>query len=242
MMVFRLVLFAGLSLLGFSGTASAQTCFAFGPDMNFDALTIAEVKQGTKRVNFIEDRCDGGASNPECRMKAFVVPGDLVLIDQVFDTLACAVFVNAKGNATYGLLPNDRLYASSKPISNAPDSFIGEWVRTEASIAVTGLDDGKLGFRGSATFGALDPDRVERGAVNLGAFSFAHTQETTDIGDVIASTEEDSKTLVDAKPAKPGEAGECTVRLSVRGPYLAVLDNGGCGGLNVSFTGVYRRQ
>ena len=34
----------------------------------------------------------------------------------------------------------------------------------------------------------------------------------------------------------------CTVTLRLLGPYLVASDNGGCGGMNVHFTGVYRRH
>jgi hypothetical protein len=34
----------------------------------------------------------------------------------------------------------------------------------------------------------------------------------------------------------------CVLNLKLIGTWLAAADNGDCGGLNVSFTGVYRRK
>jgi hypothetical protein len=45
--------------------------------------------------------------------------------------------------------------------------------------------------------------------------------------------------------SRPYEAGgefDCRVRMWRRGPYLLVWDNNGFGGLNVTFSGFYRRQ
>jgi hypothetical protein len=35
---------------------------------------------------------------------------------------------------------------------------------------------------------------------------------------------------------------DCRARLRLFGPYLAIEDNTGCGGMNVTFTGVYTRR
>ena len=42
-------------------------------------------------------------------------------------------------------------------------------------------------------------------------------------------------------PASGAPPDTCAAKLELYGRYLVVEDNGGCGGLNVSFTGTYAR-
>lgn len=43
-------------------------------------------------------------------------------------------------------------------------------------------------------------------------------------------------------PVQKGGAYDCTVGLRRLGPWLVVDDNLACGGMNVTFRGVYRRR
>ena len=44
------------------------------------------------------------------------------------------------------------------------------------------------------------------------------------------------------RAASPGRGGDgCVVDLWLTGPFLVARDNMRCGGMNVTFTGVYRR-
>ena len=72
-----------------------------------------------------------------------------------------------------------------------------------------------------ATWRSRDKERVARGAINFGDFE----QDIRPSGDRAAF----------------GGAEECQISLRLLGPYLLARDTGNCGGLNVSFTGVYRR-
>ena len=42
-------------------------------------------------------------------------------------------------------------------------------------------------------------------------------------------------------PFTAGEPGDCRIRLRLLPPFLLAEDNMNCGGMNVSFTTVYRR-
>jgi hypothetical protein len=84
---------------------------------------------------------------------------------------------------------------------------------------------------GSATWGALDPGRASRGAINSGEIDAVGIP----VGNLIAiGPDYDGKI-----PPEPFKGDDCRVRLRLFGPYLAVEDNLLCGGLNVTFTGVY---
>ena len=92
-------------------------------------------------------------------------------------------------------------------------------------------------IKGDATWGGHDPERVKRGAVtagNLGA-------EGTIADGVAAFTIDGDGTIKPIDIKLPADSGVCFVKLWRLGPYLVAADNLGCGGLNVTFTGVYRK-
>jgi hypothetical protein len=91
---------------------------------------------------------------------------------------------------------------------------------------------------GDATFGADDPARVQRGAVNTGDFSAIVAPASGYLGFLIGDKGE--ALPFDAQLAK--EKAMCGLRMWRTGPYLVVADNLQCGGNNVTFTGVYRRH
>lgn len=229
----RALVLAGVLLLSVTA-AEAQQCASLGERAGFGELNIAEVKRGQARVPFLTPDCQAGKPGA-CQSKAFVVPGDIVLVGEVFDASACAAFVNAKGQVTTGLLPNDRLQRPSATQPAGAGAFTGRFARTEADITIKPKGrDGTLAFAGQATYGALDPSRVARGAVNLGEFNF----------DLKPTSNRVEVSLGGAAPVAwdKGKDDDCAVALLVLGPYLAVEDNRRCGGNNVSFTGIYRRQ
>ena len=152
---------------------------------------------------------------------------------------ACAAFVNARGQVTTGLLPNNRLEGVRPCPKPVAAELAGTWTRTEAEIVIKPKGrDGTLSFSGNATYGASDKARVARGAVNLGEFSFDLKPTSNSVA--VALTTNKSGETVAVAPDK-GDATDCAVAMIALGPYLAVEDNRMCGGHNVSFTGLYRR-
>ena len=144
---------------------------------------------------------------------------------------ACASFVNRRGTTTHGWLPAARLTTiPAKPADDA--SWIGNWQRVEASIKITRGKDGALSAEGDATWGAGDKGRVARGAVNLGEFS-GKLRRT---GEIALVADDDLASFETAANDR------CVVRMRALGPYLQVEDNRNCGGMNVSFTGLYTRR
>lgn len=204
---------------------------------DFERLDVAQVKPGQPRVAFKKADCTSAKAGA-CQSKAFVIPGDVVLISQVFDASACAVFVNAKGQTTTGLLPNDRLEAPTPRTRTDAAVLVGTWKRTEATISVKRQgSDGTLTFSGDATYGAFDKGRVARGAVNSGEFSFSLKPASNRL-DVSLTSAADGVVPV---PRDKGDPTDCAIAMIGLGPYLVVEDNLNCGGANVSFTGIYRR-
>jgi len=84
-------------------------------------------------------------------------------------------------------------------------------------------------------WGSYDPQRVRRGAVHVGELEGKGRPQ----GQMLAiGFDPDRSTFPPASGAPPDT---CAAKLELYGRYLVVEDNGGCGGLNVSFTGTYAR-
>lgn len=220
-------------------SAAAQCPDAASRDA-FGGLDLAKVKGGVPKVHFRDDQCEekkpGG-----CTRKAFVIPGDEVLVASVLDTSACAVYVDQKGRATAGLLPLSALDRPKKPAATGRDLLVGKWRRVEAEINVKRDKDGSLDFEGYATYGGHDPKRVAIGAVNVGDFSFkaSPASNTIDVA-LVSGPDGDTQPMVVTDASKIPD-GECRVSLVALTTYLVAHDNGQCGGHNVTFSGVYRR-
>jgi hypothetical protein len=207
-------------------------------------VVLMRVVAPEARVHFIEDhtpaRRECPAEGAACRRKGFVVPGDEVLAAPVRGRFACVSYISpharrvkAQFPETSGFLPA----ASLQPVAAAapkPADWFGTWSRhAEAEIRISEEGSARLRIEGSATWGALDPGRVKRGAVNSGELE----GEAAPRGNALAIGEGYADP---AQPFKPDHY-ECQARLRLFGRYLVVEDNGACGGMNVSFTGIYVR-
>lgn len=209
-----------------------------------ESIGVARVAKGRGNVHFARGRDDKLKQCPSadaaCRDTAYLVAGDIVLTTNSEAKSAkvgapsgfvCATFANAKGRETSGWLPEAALEAL--PVTPVPSAgWLGTWMRTEASIRVKPSGSSALKIEGDATYGAHDKGRVARGAVNTGEFD--GTAEPRDGVVLIAE-----KGVASFEAAK--DTG-CAVRLRRLGPYLLVEDNRNCGGMNVSFRGIYVRR
>lgn len=225
----------GLALAVLAATALA--CSDETDPQMFGALQVAEIKRSAGRTHFYDAACDAGAKGLEaCRRKAYVQPGDVVLLGEVYDTTACATYVDKTGRATSGIIKGNTV----GPVRGADDkssrALLGRWVREEAEIRISAKGNA-IAVKGDATYGAKDPQRVARGAVNSGTLDFTIESASNRISAGV--------TGADGAPAVAKDkaaATDCQVDMVALGPYLVVKDNMQCGGLNVSFTGVYRRK
>lgn len=196
---------------------------------------------GSDRVHFLRDAverkgCPG--ASPECRARAYLVPGDRVLVGARRGPYLCATYLAPGGGGRTdagrsGWLPAEAV-AVEPGGTVAPEDWLGTWTRVEATIRVKpGARPGTLALSGDATWGSVDPERVRRGAVNMGSLEGTVTPS----GDALSFAMGESGTL----PVGQGDATACKVWMRRLGPWLVVDDNNACGGLNVSFRGLYRR-
>jgi hypothetical protein len=176
--------------------------------------------------------CPSAAS--ACRLRAFVMPGDEVLVDLTDAAYVCAFFKSQGGTETRGWLPR----ASLELVAPAPAparQWDGNWQRDrEARIVIKSHGD-EVEVSGSAMWGSYDSERVRRGGVHVGALSGTGRPR----GQTLAIGYDPDRSSF--RPAQDQPPEDCAAKLDLYGRYLVVEDNRGCGGLNVSFTGTYVR-
>ncbi len=229
MTAFRRLLFtlgAALAMSAPAAGADDRFCAGVGYD-DVPALMLGRVKADAGKVYFLTN---GSKTNPcpsaapECREKAYVVAGDLLVLGAKQGDYVCADYDGGKGDRG-GWLPAAAIEPA--PVETDAAAWVGKWKRVEAEIRIAWQGDG-LNAEGDATFGALDPARVRRGGVNVGDFSGSLTFK-------------DGHGSITDKDADPKDSFACRLRLARSGPFLFVRDNMQCGGFNVSFSGLYKR-
>ncbi len=122
-----------------------------------------------------------------------------------------------------------------------PGAWLGAWTAgPEQDISIALSADGFMTIEGFASWGASDPDRVERGAINIGEFAVRMPVEWIDR----RRGKLDFAVSVDGSAVRPAVADDydCVVTLFLTGHELRAEDNGMCGGHNVTFTGDYTRE
>lgn len=192
---------------------------------------LGTIKEGEARVPFVKGTsgrkgCPG--PDPACREKAFLVPGNTVILGATRPGFVCATYVGKTGATRSGWVADKAVApAPSSPAPSLAD-WTGTWTAPEQTMVIRpGKAPGTLAVKGDATFGSQDPDRVRRGTVNVGEVE----GETVPKGAELAFTMGDKGTL----PFPAGDPGDCRLRLKLLPPYLLSEDNYACGGMNVTF-------
>jgi hypothetical protein len=181
---------------------------------------LARVKGGKgARVYFNgeEEGCPGPAA--KCRQKAYVIPGDEVITSRTFGDWVCVWYQPARGRETVGWLAAESLSAVATAESAPLASWLGTWGFYDNEVRVSrGRRVDVLSVSGNATWVGVNPGN-------------AHVGEVSGSG-----------TPVDNVLTLGEDPEDCQATLRLVGPYLVVSDNKQCGGVNVTFDGVYRRK
>jgi hypothetical protein len=216
---------------------AAGDCTGFSSASEGFDVALGRIGAGAPRTYFVRNASDAkGCPNAAkaCRAKAFLVPGDRVILGRTSGSFVCADFIGRKGMTRSGWLPADAVIMETHPPISL-DDWLGQWSQIEATITIKrGKKPGELSVAGDATWGALDPDRVKRGAVHVGSIEGAVSPNGADLSFAMG----EGATL----PVDKGEESDCKVWMHRIGPYLLVKDNNNCGGMNVSFWGIYTRN
>lgn len=202
-----------------------------------EPLEAALVRNEGTRLPFVKNAADQEgcpAAAETCRERAYLVPGNGVIAGRSHQGFRCAIYIASNGQARAGWLPAAGLI--TLPAAHDPD-FAGKWrAGPEQSMDIR-RDGGDWRLDGQATYGAQDPERLRRGAVNIGEVSATVPRAGVDGPTRLAFTVGDDGTL----PYDKGDESACRMRMQLVGPWLVVTDNLRCGGANVTFTGIYRR-
>lgn len=230
------VLAATLLLASGIATAAAQTAAEHCLGVAFsDQLGVARIAKSRAKVNFIRGAHHDKACpslSPTCRDRPFLVAGDVVLTSERREPFVCATFANPRGSETIGWLPAAALEPMLPVATLAASAWHGTWRRIEATIRIKPAPGGALAIEGTAAWGSHDPDRVARGAVHNGEISGVAVPANSALffsDETAASFEKVPENV-------------CAVRMRRIAHYLVVEDNKACGGMNVSFTGLYVRR
>lgn len=153
-----------------------------------------------------------GCPSEACRRKAYVIAGDTVLVGGTSTDWACAAFVGAKGAVT-GWIAKRQLALNPTNLNPSLAAWVGEWKSGRNSLSVQAQNGGGISVDGLALWG--DGPAPRTGEVQ-GAATPAGNRATV-------------------------KDGPCQVTLTLADDWLIASDNHQCGGLNVTFSGVYRR-
>lgn len=163
------------------------------------------------------DTCPGG---PNCRLKSYLVKGDQVVISRTMNGFGCGWFTPKKGFETVSWMRLEDLKMTAPSMTPPLRAWIGEWRYSDNSISFSDNKlRGSLNVTGNAMWKGLGDN------VHVGELDGRYAPE----GNLINYS--DGEDIYD-----------CKVSMRLVGPFLIVNDNTQCGGVNVSFSGVYRRR
>ncbi len=222
-----------VGFLAISSAAAGADCL-----LSEKNVALARVVAEEAKLYYVSGPRKGARQCPSaanaCKLRPYLVSGDEVLTNATDDSYVCARFKSKSLIETMGYLPRAALeiVPSERP---SIEMWDGMWRRdSEAEIVIKSRGD-EVTVSGNATWGGSDPQRVKRGAINTGELDASGKPK----GQVLAIGYDPDRSGF--PPAEAAAPDICAAQLELYGRYLTVEDNGRCGGLNVSFTGLYVR-
>lgn len=184
-------------------------------------FSIATVKGGrTTRAYFFKDDREECPGSPSCRARAFVVGGDEVVVNRSRSGYSCAWYEPKVGRPTIGWLKTSDLTFPGAGVEMSAGSWLGNWAYAGNSLEFIESDVADtLDVSGNAIWRGIGDN------VHVGEIEGRYKPQN---GVIEHSTGDDEY--------------DCKATLRLLGRYLIVADNLRCGGLNVSFSGVYSRR
>ncbi len=183
------------------------------------AFHLAAVGGTAPKLYFFNDRDGCPQKGAACRTKAYVVPGDRLLLGKTHGEWTCAWY-QGTSRETVGWVRNTDLLEQPDTAVQTGD-WLGKWkevYKGPGRIAISRMGD-TLQVNGDTRWIGQNTENVGGIAGKL-TVSGAHGH----VG-----------------PAGGQDTYECSADMVRIGEFLIVHDNGGCGGLNVRFDGLYVR-
>ncbi|HLL99739.1 MAG TPA: hypothetical protein VK400_01685 [Pyrinomonadaceae bacterium] len=187
------------------------------------AYRLASVKGAkNEKVYFYGDERSACPDGKNCRMKSYLIPNDEVVVSRTFGRWACSWYQPKKGSETVGWIAVDKLDFRETNQNPALADWLGAWNYAGENRIEIGKSktNGSLAITGNAVWRGLG-DNIHTGEID---------DESKPAGNEL-------KIGADAE-----SEDECQVTMRLVGKYLVVSDNLRCGGVNVSFSGVYRKK
>lgn len=160
-----------------------------------------------------DERCP---ESEGCQQKAYLIEGDEVLVNKIEGGWACAWY-QGKKRETVGWIELVSLAPAADPLPETSD-WLGTWKAWASTLTIEQQEHGPgLHVTGDSTWGS-------------GA--------STHIGQIDGTFKPKGRYAM----TKDGDGKyDCAVEYTRIGRFLIVDDNNNCGGMNVSFDGVYVR-
>lgn len=210
-----------LALLAAPGIAPAS---AAADDFCRNGLFPKEPPFALARITderaFFHDDIDGCPQAGDCRSRSYVIEDDVVLTGRTSGGFTCAFYPGANGG-TAGWIETERLALIEHESNPALARWIGTWSVGDNPEVRFRVEGSVLHVAGEA-FWPGHPDTTDWISIHVGEIAGAVSRNG-----LVGRYEDDNL---------------CEIDFTLIGDYLVAGDNGNCGGANVSFSGVYRKQ
>lgn len=175
-----------------------------------------------EKLIFYQDVAGCPEGGEKCKSKAYVLPGDEMIVNKVRGDWACGWF-NGKKHETVGWVDARRLQFLREDEVRDLNRWAGKW-KFYSNVIEISTAENKLHVKGSADW---------NGGKNSAGVPVVHTG---DIEGEITPQNGWARLVMDAGPYS------CQANFTLLGRYLVVTDNSNCGGVNVRFDGVYTKD
>lgn len=211
----------------FSSSALGAVC---GPSFTyqdgFDSVKLAQVTKKTPL--YLESNSTGTCQKTgSCGASGYLVAGDAVAVMNSAGGWACVLYTSKTGRALwFRAMP-----LSSLRFISTVNSLTGTW-KVEDQFLLLRRSGGRLLVRGWTAWpwsSSPDPQvqqRLKEGGPNIGNVDLGAVWK---LGQTGVTFQAGSDEL------------DCQLKVRVLGPYLYAADNNQCGGLNATFSGLYRQ-
>jgi len=210
------VVCAAVGVAGAARAAPVQTtlCSEGPAATNFGLAKIV----GAPKV-YLKTCTPGEAGCTEPAKPPYVIPGDQVIVGARSGDAVCVAKPNRLGVAAGWVTEYQVELQPSPPASTS--AWVGHWMEAGGDAIDLTLKADALVVSGTACWPACNTSGKLKYGPNVG--------------------EIDAKGVPANRRLSVGSDDDCAAQMWLVGPYLVVFDNLGCGGMNVSFTGVYQR-
>ncbi|MEZ5734294.1 MAG: hypothetical protein R3E09_00595 [Novosphingobium sp.] len=185
---------------------------------NEPPFLLAEVT-GEDRAYFHGDMNGCPWTRGACSSPSYVVPADRVIINSMHNGYACAYYPS-QGGGTAGWVPLRQLRLIPFETEPRVSAWLGQWSSEGNPTIRFREEEGRLSVVGEAFWPGPEPSEMYP-SPHIGAI--------------------DGPVALDGHLGRYDDENLCAVRFTLLGDLLIAGDNRQCGGMNVSFSAVYRR-